>query len=395
MEAERLNSEVISLEERVAEFKEQHIDELPEMLEVNWQMFDRTDAELKELQRNRRTLEDQRIYLESELAVLNPYDGMYSETGARILSPADRLAMSQSELAQLRVRYSSDHPDVMRLEADVASLEEVVDSRDRQRALHRELESARSELAQIRERYAADHPDIVLLTAQVKALVKALEKQVDTNTRDVEATNPAYIQMESRLKTIELELMSLDTRELEVKAKRAELERRISRTPAIEKDFRELAREYSNASMKYQEVRAKQMEARLAESLEQERKGEKFTLIDPPRVPEKPVSPDRLLIFLVGLVLAIGAGIGMAVLLEAADSRLYSPASIEAVVGQPPSVAIPFVLAPQDIKKARLRLVYLIVAFLVMLGVSVGLFHFFVLPLDAAWAILMKRLFGL
>ena len=48
--------------------------------------------------------------------------------------------------------------------------------------------------------------------------------------------------------------------------------------------FRELSRDYDNARLKYQEIRAKQMEAQTAQNLETDRKGERFTLIEPPFV---------------------------------------------------------------------------------------------------------------
>ncbi len=87
-------------------------------------------------------------------------------------------------------------------------------------------------------------------------------------------------------------------------------------SPQVEKEYRELARDYQNSQAKYQELRAKQMEAQVAQNLEADRKGERFTLIEPPMPPEEPVSPNRLLIWLIGIVMSVGLAVGCVALLE-------------------------------------------------------------------------------
>ena len=54
-----------------------------------------------------------------------------------------------------------------------------------------------------------------------------------------------------------------------------------------------------SSALKYQEILSKQTEAQVAQNLEAERKGEKFTLIEPPQPPEKPVSPNSRLLIMI------------------------------------------------------------------------------------------------
>ena len=58
--------------------------------------------------------------------------------------------------------------------------------------------------------------------------------------------------------------------------------------------------ERRNTQAKLDDLMRKSMEARVAYGLEQEQKGERFTLIDPARLPEKPHKPNRLAIVLIG-----------------------------------------------------------------------------------------------
>lgn len=391
MESEKLNEQALELEEQLAAFKEEHVDELPELLSVNWQMYDRTEEELRELARTRRTLQDQLMMLETDLVSLNPYQGTYSETGARILSPSDRLATLRSELAQVEARYKDDHPDVQRIRMDIASLEQAVDSRRRNRALNAEIEGARAELARIRERYSDNHPDVILLSSQIEALAKQLDGKLDESTDSVDATNPAYLQLETRIETTKLELEALDAREREVRRKRSELAERIASTPKVEQEFREMAREYTNAAAKFQEVRAKQLEAELAESLEAERKGEKFTLIEPPQVPETPVSPNRTLIFAIGLVLSLGVATGAVILLELMDSRIYGAGAIEAVLGVAPTALIPVIESASEPRQGRRFVVTASAVAAMLAALTLAAVHFLIIPLDAAVAIVLNR----
>ena len=84
------------------------------------------------------------------------------------------------------------------------------------------------------------------------------------------------------------------------------------------------------------------MSAELAQNLETEQKGERFTLIQPPELPIDPVSPNRVALVLLGGILAVGAGIGMALLLEALDDGIYTIGEVTALTGVAPLVAISY-----------------------------------------------------
>ena len=57
-----------------------------------------------------------------------------------------------------------------------------------------------------------------------------------------------------------------------------------------------------NTQAKFDDLTAKLMEARVAHGLEREQKGERFTILEAPRLPEKPYKPNRMAIILIGFV---------------------------------------------------------------------------------------------
>src|SRR5580704_12635707 len=104
-EGDRLNHRIGELEAELAKFKDQHFHQLPELTQLNMQLLDHTDEDLRAQEARKSSLEQQRVYLEAQLAQLKPNSVVYSETGERILSSSDRLKMARSQLDSARASY--------------------------------------------------------------------------------------------------------------------------------------------------------------------------------------------------------------------------------------------------------------------------------------------------
>ena len=92
----------------------------------------------------------------------------------------------------------------------------------------------------------------------------------------------------------------------------AEVEARVANLPLREQDLAAVVRDYEISKANYQSLLRKKMDADLATEMERRQKSERFVLLDPPRVPEKPIKPHRLLLGLLGsgMGLVCGALIG-------------------------------------------------------------------------------------
>src|SRR5262249_58706286 len=124
--------------------------------------------------------------------------------------------------------------------------------------------------------------------------------------------NPAYIALASQLENTKRDLLNLSALKEDLRAKQRAYDARLLQIPEIEREYRDLTRDYDNAQTRYRDVRAKQMQAEVAVELEKDRKGERFTLSEQANLPEKPFSPDRPRIMLIGLVASLGGGLGLA-----------------------------------------------------------------------------------
>ncbi len=178
-EGDRINRQIADLEVKLADFKDKNLQKLPELTQLNMQLLDRTGEELRGAQNRKDSLEQQRVYLEAQLAQLKPNSTVFSDTGERIVSSADRLKMARSQLDSARAMYAPDHPDVVRLQREVDGLQKGIAAAGGPKStapstelndLRRRLESARALLADARERYSPEHPDRIRLERQVADL---------------------------------------------------------------------------------------------------------------------------------------------------------------------------------------------------------------------------------
>ena len=394
-EAKKLGKQVTDVEDRLAKFKEQNHDLLPELQNINLEMRNRTENDVRQVDNQISSLEQQAVYLESELAQQQPNSLMYSTTGERILGPADRLKVLETEFAQISARYGVAHPDVVGKRKEIDALRAEVHSHDGGTELAAKLKDARAKLALVKDKYSADHPDVKQLTREVASLTEQLSKSnanapsVPTN---VQPDNPAYIQLKARLEATNADLRSARQQRADLTAKIAHMESGLDKAPEVERAYRTLTRDYEVAQAKYQEVLSKRQEAELSNNLESEKQGERFTLIEPPVVPQKPSKPNRLAIGLLGGFLAFAGGIGSSTMAEALDQRLYGRAAILRLLGVPPLAVIPNIDSTSSLKRRKRNWLLAIAGALVALALLAICVHFFYKPLDVLFFLIARSL---
>ena len=199
------------------------------------------------------------------------------------------------------------------------------------------------------------------------------------------ADNPAYVNLQSQYEAANTEIRSLREQRIRLMSKMEEYERRLLMTPKVEQEYRAIVRDLNNTTERYQNIKAKQMTAEVAQELEKERKGEKFTLIDPAILPEEPVSPNRPAIIFLSLVLALGAGVGSAAVAESMDKAVRGTKGLISVLQMAPLAVIPYLPNETDTRKESKRKRLVIGSIVAGIAIVLLLIHFLVSPLDVLW----------
>lgn len=337
-ESNSIRRELSDIEEEISRFKSENEGSLPELYKFNLSVVERSERALTNTNFRLQELAKRQIRLESELAQTQPTVPRRTASGAVILGVDDQLEMMMDEQRRLVSTYTENHPDVQAIERDIERLKERL----------------------------AEDPDV-----------------------GRGADNPAYVMLQTQLHSARLETKTLEDKQGEIRARIEEHEALIRRAPEVEKEYLALLREQKTTSQKYQELKAKQREAILAISLEDNRKGQRFELIEPPSLPISPVKPNRKAIVLLGLFLAFGAGGGAAWLRESFDEAVYGERAVESLLGTTLIGVVPY-LDNQDAKRKSRWLWLLLIPLLLV--VALIFVHFAVKPLDLFYLSVLQQL---
>jgi len=247
-----------------------------------------------------------------------------------------------------------------------------------------DLGSLKAEYARLMSLYTEAHPDV----RAVKRKIAALEAQGASGAALPASMDVAKAQ--ARIAASDMRIKSLADQKQEILRKISTYEAQILETPQVERGMVTLMRDHENAQKKYEEIRTKQMSAKISESLEQENKAERFVLLESPLMPEKPIKPNRKKVVAMGLVLApVGAG-ALVMLLELINPRVRGAEALASVLGKRVLVSIPYIHTRAELARRKQWRVRLIIIGVVLFALFLVLVHFLYTPLD----LLMIKVLG-
>ncbi len=400
-EADKLKTRIEAMENKIAVYKQQHSDSLPEHLNLHVGQLERARSELRAVKRELSSLAEQRESLEIQLASIRSGSAVLSGEPLEPNSPIARLQMLKLKMLDLSTRYQESHPDVIMLKRQIATLEAELDPLDLRSGVEAEITELRSLLEKAKQAYTEQHPVVKTLEARLADARGRLDSLVAKGQEEggahaaapgVVMTNPAEALLTSKLKAMESKRESLLEDRAALEDRVTVLEHSVMLTPETERGLQELARDYAGAKQKYAEIKSKEMEAALSESLEAGQKAERFILLEPPIRPDKPIKPNRPKLLLLGFVAALAGGAGVVYLLEQMNSGIRSAAMLTQVVGVPPLVVIPYIDNSEDRRRRRRNMVILWAVLLTLVLVGLVVVHFFYRPLDMLWYQLLSHL---
>jgi uncharacterized protein involved in exopolysaccharide biosynthesis len=395
-ESDNLSRHLEELESKIAAVKQRASGALPELVALNMQLMNQADRELAEVDRDLRTLDERRAYLEGELAIIKPNTPILSANGERILDSGERLKALRAQYASSAAYLSPDHPDIIKMKQELEALERETGPVLTQGELTKQLAGMRADLAALTDRYGPEHPDVVRARQSVAALEAELHRvaQFPSRPMPIKPENPAYINVRAQLTSATASLQSLKTTRQHIKRRADEIAARLEKTPQIEPEYLDLTRERDGITQKYHEIRSRLVEAQVSEGLEIQRKGERFSLIDPPGLPEKPEKPNRPAIVILGLLLASASGFGAGAAAENLDRSIHSVDQVMRLTRAMPLAVIPYMPNERDLKQVIRRRAHARWASVGVLLIGAMLVHLFWIPLDVVWFATLHR-FGL
>jgi len=291
------------LDKKLAAFKNQHMGQLPGDEDNNLKILMGLNSQLEANTQSLNRATQDKAYAESMLAQqVAAWKTSQSASNPQTLQT--QLSTLQGQLIDLQGRYTEDHPDVIKTKGDIAEVK-------RQLAAINDTSSKPTDPSS--EKGSASEPPEI---RQLRLQIHQYEDMIAQTTRD-----------QKRLQ-----------QEISV------YQGRVSSSPAIEGDYKALARDYDNAQKVYQDDLAKQSTSKMATQAQQQQQGEQMALLNPANLPDSPSFPNRLLFAGGGLGAGLVLGLGLTLWLELRDKSIRTEADAEAALGLPLLVSVPWVV---------------------------------------------------
>lgn len=105
--------------------------------------------------------------------------------------------------------------------------------------------------------------------------------------------------------------------------------------PEVEAQLARLNRDYTVVKTEYETLLKRLESARMNQEVQADNKDVTFKVLDPPRTPLRPSSPNRLLLNTLVLFGALGGGLAVTFLLGQRDPKFYSTTPLNEAAGVP------------------------------------------------------------
>src|SRR6188768_3134902 len=341
-EAERIRTHVAGLESKLAEFKRANAGQLPDLTEVNMSMMDRAESQLATNDQQMRSLRQERVFLAAQLEQ------------ARSAGPdAGSVRQLEDQYARMRSSYDESHPDMVALRRQIDSLK-FGTSAGSGTSLRSQLSTKRATLAEARQRYGEEHPDIKKLQRDIATL----ETRIASGERgDVEMADgtPVGMQLRTQINAIDSQLASIEAQNAVLRGKLNGLEKNVTATPQVEREYANATRDLTIAREKYEQLLNHQMDAEVSQAAIVGGRADEFRLIQAPMLPSVPGKPQRLAILLIGLVGSVVLALTATVAAEALDPKVRGARDVRELLSVSPLVAIPTIRNSRSRRKGAWR----------------------------------------
>ena len=310
---------LIDAELRLADFRRTNVGMMPTDRGGYYSRVQDLESQLEAAQLQIREVQNRREELARQLAQEQPVvEGGAATSWWGATSPYDsRIQNMEAQLDELLLRYTERHPDVISLRRTIADLEE----------------QRRQDMA-------------------------LLDDADNTSFAEQEATrtNPVYQSLRLAISSADAEIASLQVRVQQFENQAQQLRGMVDTIPKIEAELQQLDRDYSLNKSQFNTLIQRRETAQMSQVVEERGEQVQFRIIEPPRVPRSAAGPNRPMYYAIVLLVALGAGAGLAFILSQLRPVFSNRRTLATETGFPVLGAVTWTMTPMQRAQMRLGL---------------------------------------
>jgi polysaccharide biosynthesis transport protein len=315
-------------EEKIREFKGQHVGEMPGQLQSNLQILSGLQSQLQSEQDALNAAKQQHVYLQSLADQYRTLQGPVKAADGTVVGlPAidAELEKLRAQLADLSSHYTDRHPDVRKVKEQIAKTEKM---RAQMLASTKEKEKDKSATTDGADEAAGGDPTRASMLAQVQSQLRSNQVEIANREQSIAALT----------------------------AKIGDYQARLNQEPIREQQLADLTRGYDQSKANYDDLLKRKNESAMATDMEKLQQGERFSVIDPPSLPTRPDFPNRAKFCGIGLAVGLALGVMVAGAFEFLDDRIYDEKELQKMLPVAVVSEIPAIAVASELQRERRRL---------------------------------------
>jgi len=289
----------------ITQFTSKYTGQLPQQIGVNLATLERMNTQLRlNGEQQIRLIEQREKLMEGLQDPTNVARAENPDASPEMIERLKQIEKLKADLTQLQTKFTSKHPDVLRMQEQISDLE---------------LQQKQDEMGLQKKREAA----------QAAAAASTA------------AADDAKAPRRKTIESIDGEIAKLREEEQAIRGTIASFEQRLEGAPEREQEFALITRDRQAAKDLYDSLLKRYDEAQLSASVETDRQGERFRVLEPALPPEGPTGPNRLRLMLMGILLALAAAVGIVLTAEQFDASFHGLDELREFTSVPVLVSIP------------------------------------------------------
>jgi succinoglycan biosynthesis transport protein ExoP len=231
-------------------------------------------------------------------------------------------------------------------------------------------------LSELHRRYTDEFPEVKEVVRRlnyVNESLTALPEGKPSETSTPRSTKPTTTGL--RLEVIGRDMQRLKEEQKRIREQIANYQAKVEAIPRREQELKDITRDYDISKGRYDSLLSKNYSADMSNDLDSQQKGQRFIILDPARVPQRPFRPNRLKLMAAASFMSFLCSVVLVIVKEYLDPRVKTEREIRVAFPEPIPMlaAVPHIQSPIERRRHLRFVVFAVSLSIVAIGAVAGL----------------------